>query len=526
MAKAKTRSKPAAKPAKSTASAKPAKNGAKADYERLVGLQRQLKLLSGASSLLGWDQETYMPSKGTELRADQLALIAGIWHERFVGGELGALLEKCERTEDSLDDAARVNLRETRRAYDRATKLSKELVEEIAKTTSLAQEAWAKARKANDFSAFAPWLEKVLVLKRRVAAAIGRKGQNAYDVLLDEYEPDETTEGLTALFDELEAGVVPLLKRIVASKRKPRSEILVRRYPREKQEAFGRRVAGDMGFDFDAGRLDVSAHPFCSGIVPTDVRITTRYDENDLTGALFGIMHEAGHGLYEQGLDARWLGTPLAEACSTGVHESQSRLWENQVGRSRPFWSHYFPELKKTFADSLRDVNLDDFVFAVNEVKPSLIRTEADEVTYNLHVLLRFQVERDLLSMKLAVSDLPRFWNEKMEELLGITPPTDADGCLQDIHWSLGAFAYFPTYTLGNVYAAQLFAKARAELDLDRKLAKGELRPLREWLLEKVHRRGMFLRPRALIEDVTGKAPSVADFVKYLETKYGELYDL
>ncbi|MEZ0227181.1 MAG: carboxypeptidase M32 [Planctomycetota bacterium] len=491
-------------------------------YDRLVAKAKEIKLLAGVSGLLGWDQETYMPAKAGEVRSDQMALLAGLLHDKVVASEIGDLLATLEKEKLSAERAAVV--RETRRSHDRERKLPKELVEEMARTTSRAQEAWAKARKEKDFPAFAPWLEKVLDLKRQVAKHLGTPGQEPYDALLDEFEPGCTSAELTALFTRLEAELVPLVKKIVSSKKKPRVEILERRYAKAKQEEFGRLVAKDMGFDFEAGRLDVSAHPFCSGLAPDDVRITTRYAEDDLTGSLFGIMHEAGHGLYEQGFDRAWYGTPLAEACSTGVHESQSRLWENMVGRSRSFWRHYFPKLREFFPEPLADVSEADFVFAVNDVRPSFIRTEADEVTYNLHVLLRFEVERDLLSKKLSVSDLPRFWNDKFEKLLGVRPADDAQGCLQDIHWSFGLFAYFPTYTLGNCYAAQIHAAADKELGLDARLAKGELKPLREWLREKVHARGMLHRPKELVKAVTGAPPSPEPFMKYLNAKYGELF--
>jgi carboxypeptidase Taq len=497
---------------------------AETTYERLVARQKELKLLGGVSGLLGWDQETFMPEKAAEVRSEQIALVAGIVHDRAVAAEIGDLLDALGS--EKLAPGPAANVREARRVYDRERKLPKELVEELAKTTSRAQEAWAKARKANDFPAFAPWLEKVLELKRQVARYVGAPGKEPYDVLLDEFEPGATSAELTRVFKTLELALVPLVKKIVASPRKPRVEVLERHYPRAKQEEFGRLVAADMGFDFGGGRLDISAHPFCSGLAPDDVRITTRYAENDLTGSLFGIMHEAGHGLYEQGLRRETFGTALSEPCSTAIHESQSRLWENQVGRSPAFWQHYYPRLKGVFPESLGDVDLPAFVFAINDVRPSLIRTEADEVTYNLHVALRFEVERDLLSKKLPVSDLPRFWNQKMETMLGITPPDDARGCLQDVHWSFGLLGYFPTYTLGNCYAAMFYAKARADLGLDAKLARGELKPLREWLREKVHGKGMLHGPKALVKEVTGEEASPDELVRYLNRKYGELYGL
>jgi carboxypeptidase Taq len=492
-----------------------------ATYARLCEKQREIKLLGGVNALLGWDQETYMPPKAAEVRSEQLALLAGLIHDRVASPEIGGLLAELEKTKLEPEPAA--NVRETRRFYDRETKLPKELVSELARTCSLAQEAWVKARKANDFPAFAPFLTKLLELKREAARKID-PSRDAYDVLLDEHEPGMTTAQLTQLFSGLAAELAPLVKKIVASPKKPRVEITRRKFPREKQEELGRLVARDMGFDFEAGRLDVSPHPFCSGFAPSDVRITTRYKEDEMTESLFGIMHEAGHGLYEQGFRPEHFGTPLAEACSTGVHESQSRLWENMVGRSRAFWRCYWPTLKTLFPGQLADVSESDWVFAINEVVPSLIRTEADEVTYNLHVIVRFEIERDLLSGRLPVADLPHAWNAKMQALLGVTPPTNSDGCLQDVHWSFGAFAYFPTYTLGNLYAAQLHAKASKELDLEKKLEKGELAPLKQWLRENVHRKGMFVRPAKLIEEVTGKPPRMDDFVAYLKKKYGELY--
>jgi carboxypeptidase Taq len=280
-----------------------------------------------------------------------------------------------------------------------------------------------------------------------------------------------------------------------------------------------------MGFDLEAGRLDVSAHPFCSGTCPRDVRLTTRFQERDMRSALFGSMHEAGHGLYEQGLDTAHEWTPMGSAVSLGIHESQSRLWENLVGRSRAFWAHWFPKLKETFPEALSDVGPDAFHFAINEVRPSLIRVEADEVTYNLHILLRFELEQELLSGAVSVSALPGVWNERMQRYLGITPPDDAKGCLQDIHWSFGLFGYFPTYTLGNLYASQIYAAARREMpDLEAKIAAGEMRPLREWLREKIHRRGMLHRPADLVREATGAAPSADFFTSYLKEKFGALY--
>lgn len=508
-------------------------------YERFVSKTKEVRALQSIGSVLHWDQETQMPPKGAEQRAEQLGLITGIAHDRFVSPELGALLDelagpaalplredlRSSATEPrALDPARAANVRETRRLYDRERKLPRELVEEIAKTTSLAQEAWVLARKASDFAAFAPWLEKNLGLQKRVAELVGYETE-PYDALLDQYEPGARARDIAPVFAALRKEIVPLVAAIAASKRRPAP--IAGRFPKDAQRELNLAVARDMGFDFDAGRLDVSAHPFCSGFHPQDVRMTTRYDEEDFRGSLFGVMHEAGHGLYEQGLDPRNFGTPMGEAASTGIHESQSRLWENLVGRSRAFWKNYYPKLQAAFPEALSQLSSEAFYFSVNEVEPSLIRTEADEVTYNLHILLRFEIEQALFSGALEVAELPGVWTKKMQEYLGITPPDDAQGVLQDVHWSCGLFGYFPTYTLGNLYAAQIFATARREVpDLEGKIGRGELRPLREWLREKIHRHGMLLRPNALCEKVTGEPLNARHFNAYLKAKFGELYGL
>lgn len=495
-----------------------------AAYARFVALSKEIKTLSSIGSLLYWDQETMMPQKGAEFRAQQIGAISALSHDRFVSDEMGRLLDELAgpAASGALGPEAAANVRETRRLFDREKKLPTELVKEIAETQSLAQEAWVRARKADSFAEFAPWLEKNIALQKKVAELVGYE-KEPYDALLDVYEPGARAAEIAPLFAALRAEIVPLVQAIQRSGRRPPA--LEGRFPREKQREFSLAVARDMGFDFEAGRLDISAHPFCSGFHPGDVRMTTRYDESDFRGALFGVMHEAGHALYEQGLDPRHTGTPMGEAASTGIHESQSRLWENLVGRSRPFWRHYYPKLQATFPDALGSLPFDDFYFAVNEVEPSLIRVEADEVTYNLHILLRFEIEQGLFAGRLSVSELPSLWKDKMEEYLGLRPPNDADGVLQDVHWSAGLFGYFPTYTLGNLFAAQFFAQAKKEIgDLDAKIGCGELAPLREWLREKIHRRGMLYRPQELCEAVTGKKLEPANFTGYLKTKFGELY--
>jgi carboxypeptidase Taq len=396
----------------------------------------------------------------------------------------------------------------------------------LARVTTRAQQVWQEARKGDDFAAFRPWLEKVVQLKRREADAVGYK-DSPYDALLDEYEPGATAAEITRVFAALRAELTPLVGAIVNSGRKPRRDILEREYPVDRQEVFGQAAAAAIGFDFDAGRLDVTTHPFCSGMGPGDCRITTRYNPRHFNDAFFGILHEAGHGLYEQGLDPEHFGTPLGSPVSLGVHESQSRTWENFVGRGRPFWEHFFPRACQVFHEALRDVALDDFVFAVNDVRPSFIRVEADEATYNMHIILRFELEQALVRGDLKAADVPAAWNEKFRQSFGLTPPTDALGCLQDVHWSSGGVGYFPTYTLGNMYAAQFMEQARHDLgDLDADFRRGDFRRLKGWLNDKVHRPGQRYRPGELCRRVTGKPLTHKPLLAYLWHKFAPLYGI
>ncbi|MFQ5843903.1 MAG: carboxypeptidase M32 [Planctomycetota bacterium] len=499
-----------------------------AAYEELLARWREVHVLDSCGGLLAWDQETFMPTGGGPHRAEQLALLAGLKHARQTDPVIGRLLSEAERGDvvADPDSAAAANVREIRRLFERSSRVPVSLQQELARTSSRAREAWKEARAASRFGTFRPWLERLLDLKRREAEAVGT-GEDSYDALLDEYEPGATARQLTELFRPLRAAAVGLVRRIRDSGRTPDVGILRRSYPPQRQEAFARRALAAIGFDLDRGRLDTTAHPFCSQIGPGDVRLTTRYSPHDLALAFFGVLHEGGHGLYDQGLRPDAYGTPVGMPCSTGVHESQSLLWENHVGRSRGFWRHFYGAAREAFPEALGGVARDAFYAAINRVEPSLIRIEADEVTYDLHVFLRFDLERDLLSGALAPADLPAAWNERMHRDLGLRPPDDARGCLQDIHWSLGAIGYFPTYTLGHVYAAQLFHQAGRELgDLDAAFARGEFRPLREWLQERVHRDGARRPPAALVERITGKPPGPEDRIAHLERRYGELYGL
>jgi carboxypeptidase Taq len=419
-----------------------------------------------------------------------------------------------------------VNVRVIRRVHDRAVKVPGRLVEELARTTSRAQNVWAEARKHNRFADFAPWLDKIVALKREEAQAVGYK-ESPYDALLDEYEPGATAAEITRLFAELRQLLVPLVAAVAATGKKPRADILTREFPIERQQVLGQSASAAIGFDFSAGRLDTTVHPFCSGIGPGDCRLTTRYHPRELNQGFFGILHESGHGIYDQGLDPEHFGTPLGSAISLGIHESQSRLWENQVGRSRPFWEHFYPRTRQTFPGTLEDVTLDEFVFAVNRVEPSFIRVEADEATYNLHILLRFELEQALVRGDLRPGDVPGAWNEKFTAMLGLAVPDDTRGCLQDIHWSMGGLGYFPTYTLGNLYAAQFMRKARQDLPgLDDDFRRGQFVRLKEWLNTHIHRAGQKYRPRELCRRVTGEPLSPQPLVGYLRQKYAELYGI
>jgi carboxypeptidase Taq len=497
-------------------------------YEQLCTHAREVALLSSTQELLEWDERTKMPPAGGAYRAEQVSYLAGLIHKRETEPEVGHWLTELAGSSlanDPHSDTGAV-ICNLRRDYDKATKLPQALVEELARTAVLGQQVWAEARAANDFAAFQPRLAKTIGLKRQEADALGYADVR-YDALLDEYEPGartaEVRQVLAALRDEL----VPLVAEIAASPRRPKAEILKRRYPIEQQKAFGSQAAAAIGFDFQSGRLDVTHHPFCCGVGPCDTRLTTRYDEHDFSGGLFSILHEAGHGIYDQGLPKDAYGLPTGGAVSLGVHESQSRMWENLVGRSRGFWDHFYPLAQTAFRESLADVTLDDFYFAINDVRPSLIRTEADEVTYNLHVLVRFELEQALLDDDLQVADLPGAWNEKYRKYLGVESPTDANGVLQDVHWSAGLFGYFPTYSLGNLYASQLFEQARKELgDLEVAFQKGQFRPLRDWLQTKVHSQGRRYPAAELVRRITGQPISPAAQIRHLRQKFSPLYGL
>jgi carboxypeptidase Taq len=493
-----------------------------ASYQKLRERFREVALVGGAAGLLSWDQDTYMPPKAAPVRADQLACLSGWRHRLAVAPEVSDWIKACEDHGFSAGSKEAANVREWRRDYDREAKLPQALVEDFERTSSLARMAWMEAREKSTFSIFAPHLAKLLALTQEKAEHWGYEA-SVYDALLEGYEPGARTAQLRALFAELRTAVVEILESAGERGAKTPGELLSGDYPISGQQAFNREVAAAMGFDFEAGRIDTTAHPFCASPGPGDTRLTTRYDARDFSASLYGVMHEAGHGLYEQGLPADDYGSPAGEAASLGIHESQSRLWENKVGCARAFWEHWLPAASRHLPDLVR-YSPAEITAAVNRVSPSFIRVEADEVTYDLHIILRFELELRLLEGSLAVADLPGAWNEEFEKMFGLRVPDDARGCLQDIHWSIGIFGYFPTYTLGNLNSAQLFAAARKQVaGLDAQLAQGSYGALLGWLRANVHAHGRCLHPQDLMQKATGEPTRISHHVEYLRAKLAAL---
>ncbi len=483
--------------------------------------------LQAAAALLGWDQQTYMPPAGAEARGQQLSTLEKLAHLKFTSPEIGRLLEELSPFAESLDpdsDEAAL-IRVTRREYEKRTRVPAEWVAEFAQVTSLAHPAWAQARAESKFELFRPHLERILDLRRRYAEFFAPY-EHVYDPLLDDFEPGMKTAEVQAIFQALRPKQVALIQAI-AQKPQVDDSFLHQPFDEEKQWQFGVEVITAFGYDWQRGRQDKSPHPFTQGTSLDDVRITTRVYPNFLNAALFGTMHEAGHALYELGIDRALARTPLASGASLAVHESQSRMWENLVGRSLPFWEHFYPRLQAYFPEQLGRVDLETFYKGINRVSPSLIRVEADEATYNLHIMLRLEIEIALLEGALEVKDLPQAWNERMQAYLGLTPPNDAQGVLQDIHWSMGMFGYFSTYALGNLISVQLWERLRRDIpDLDEQIRRGEFATLLGWLRQNLHRHGAKFQPQELVQRITGSKIDPAPYVRYLQTKFGRIYGL
>lgn len=482
-----------------------------------------INAINTAIAVMDWDHQTYMPKGGAEARGAHVGLLGRMAHEMLTSDEMGQLLEKAGgEAAPSSDDAAMVRV--TKRKYDLATKIPSSLVEEKMRLSSEAHERWVQARANNDFASFAPTLEKMFGIARQEAEYLGYK-DHIYDALLDQYEEGARTEEVRSMFDTLKDPLVDLVKAIKDSPNQIDDSRLYGHWDVDKQRQFTEKIVQAVGFSFERGRQDVAAHPFCTNFSIADVRLTTRYKDY-IGSAIFGSLHEAGHGLYEQGSPMEWDRTPLAGGVSLGVHESQSRTWENIVGRSKAFWSRFLPDLQATFSE-LTAFNLDGWYRAINRVEPSFIRVEADEVTYNLHILVRFELECDLLEGTLAVKDLPEAWNQKYRDYLGITPDTDSVGCLQDVHWSAALIGYFPTYSMGNLLSYQIWNCLRKDVgDTDALMAEGKFEPILTWLQEKIYRQGSKYPPRDLIMNVTGKPMGAEDYMTALKAKYSEIYGL
>lgn len=496
--------------------------------QRLKAILAEVVDLQRAGAVLDWDQETYMPPGGVHNRADQMSTLSEVAHRRFTADEVGRLLDEAEGDVAKLpfdsDEASLVRV--TRRDYDEARKLPSELVAEIAHASSSARPHWQRARHEANFGLFAPYLEKNVELNQRVAEALGYK-KRPYDALLDRTEPGLTTDQLEAIFDELKTAIVPLVADIQRHADAVDDSVLRRGFDPDTQLKYALETVTKLGYDLERGRQDISTHPFSTAFGPGDVRITTRVNRDFFNECLFGSIHEAGHGMYFQGIGHNLDRTTLWDGASPGVHESQSRLWENLVGRSLPFWNHFFPSLRNAFPAPLKGVDAEAFYRAVNKSHASFIRVEADEVTYNLHVLLRFELENDMLEGKLKVRDLPEAWNELFKSYIGLDVPNDREGVLQDIHWSSVGFAEFPGYTLGNVIGAQLMDKIRSEMPaLDGSIERGEFGPLLGWLQEHVYRHGRKFTPNELLERATGRPLTAKPWIAYVRKKFGALYGL
>jgi carboxypeptidase Taq len=496
-------------------------------YVELENRLAEIHDIGRARALLAWDERTMMPPGGAAARAEQLATLARVLHERLVSDQVARLLEELGSYEQELpydsDEASLIRV--ARREHERARRVPIELKVEIARASSIGEHAWEEARARSDFALFLPYLRKNVELELRYVECFD--AQRPYDPLLDDFEPGMTTAEAERLLGELKEAILPLAAAIAERAGSVDDSCLHGSFAVERQRELVLGILEELPIAPDAWRLDGSAHPFSTSFSVNDVRITTRYSEDYLASALFSALHELGHGLYDNGVDSTLDRSALSHPASLGVHESQSRLWENMVGRGLPFWRHFYPRLKALFPDSFASVQLRDFHRAVNKVQPSLIRTEADEVTYNLHIILRFELEQEILQGGFELRELPEAWNARMKSYLGLDVPDDADGVLQDVHWAEGSFGYFPTYSIGNIISGQLWEALREQIpDLDDQIERGELGALREWLRQNVHRHGGKFTSAEMIERVTGGPIEVGPYVRYLKQKMGEIYAL
>ncbi len=499
----------------------------KSKLKELKSILAEISDLHAAAALLGWDQQTYMPSGGVTGRGFQLGTVESVAHREFTSAKVGSLLDQLapmvEQLDPDSDDARLIQV--TRRNYEKSIKVPLPFVAEFAQATTHAHQSWVEARQDDNFAKFRPYAEKIIDFRRRYADFFSPY-EHVYDPLLDDFEPGLKTSEVAQIFQQLRSEQTILVKQI-AEQPEINSSFLYLDYDAQRQWDFCVQIISQFGFDWQHGRMDHSAHPFTEGIGNQDVRITTRVNPNYLNTALFGSLHEAGHALYEMGIDSSLARSPLGSGVSLAVHESQSRLWENLIGRSRPFWDYFYPHLQNKFPDQLRNINPHAFYRAINHVQPSAIRIEADEATYNLHIILRFELETALMEGSLAAKDLPEAWNSGMKDILGIVPQDDSRGVLQDIHWSSGLFGYFPTYALGNLISAQLWECIQRDIpDLTDQIQMGEFSALLTWLRQNIHRHGAKFEPQELVERVTGSRIEPTAYLRYLRTKFGEIYSV
>ncbi|WP_179032685.1 carboxypeptidase M32 [Paenibacillus kribbensis] len=494
----------------------------------LKELSHKISSYGEAVGLLHWDLRTGAPRKGVDIRSETLGILSTEMFKLMISDEMGQLLQFFAAADklEQLEDNDRRLVEECRKNYDLNRSVPADRYREYSTLAAQAESKWEEAKEHSDFAGFEPYLSKIVDMKREFIGYWGTK-DTEYDTLLDQYEPGMTVDKLDAVFDRLKKRLVPLLSKIQASPNQPDRSFLDGVFDVKQQEKFSLFILGEMGYDFDAGRLDESVHPFATGLNPGDVRITTHYLQDEVTSAIFSSLHEGGHALYEQNIAPELAGSLLSGGTSMGIHESQSRLWENKIGRSRAFWDRYYDDLQKHFPERLAKVTAEQFHRAVNRVENSLIRIEADELTYNLHIIIRYEIEKMLFNEKLDVKRLPEVWNAKYKEYLGLVPPNDGLGVLQDVHWSGGDFGYFASYSLGNMYAAQILATLRKELpNLDELIAAGELEPIKQWLTERIYRYGKSRTPSELIVAITGEDLNPDYLADYLEEKYISIYKL
>ncbi len=496
-------------------------------YQHLVEKLEEIAHLNGVMSTIGWDQEVMLPAGAGEARAKQISALAGVIHERMTDPQLGnCLVELSNKSGDSFNEFERCNIREAQRDYELETKVPKRLVQELAELSSRGHGIWVMARQENKFSDFAPVIKRFLDLKKEWAQCVS-PDLEPYDANIDLFERGTTMDMITPIFERLKEELIPLIHTIQDHSYQPDTSFLQGRFALDKQESLARKISQDIGFNFAQGRMDVSVHPFCGGSHPTDVRITTRYKDSNFIESLYAVIHETGHALYEQGRPYAMGDLPASESLTMGIHESQSLFWERMIAQGKPFCSHYFDTIRATFPDHLQSATVDSFYRAINTCKPDFIRVEADEVTYPLHIILRYEIEKGLFEDSMMVDDLPQIWNELMQKYLGIQPPTDTLGVLQDSHWSGGAFGYFPSYTLGAMYACQFYKTLLSEQpDTEGNIAKGNFAPIKDWLNEKIHSQGRLYTPQELVQRVTGESLNPDHFIGHLKNKYSEIYGL